>query len=165
MKYIPQLTFNLILFGLLAGLSALGFVFGENRIKNISYGAFIGFFILIVGSADSIGGLASKASLPVETAKLSFVAVVCLLMFLGALISQKKSNNKIRSIILAIITTLFICGFGVSLLSPAARESMVTDFNLAAQIYNIRYIVMLVLAAWLILIQLIPEKKEDDKKK
>ena len=86
-------------------------------------------------------------------------------MFLGALISQKKSNNKIRSILLAIITTLFICGFGVSLLSSGARESMVTDFNLAAQIYNIRYIVMLVLAAWLILIQLIPEKKEDDKKK
>jgi|GEM_PF-1881914 len=165
MKYFPQLTFNLILFSMLAGFSVLGFVFGENRLKNIGYAAFIGFFVLLVGSNDLIGSVAEKTSLPVETAKLCFIAAICFLMFLGGLVSQKRSNNKIRSIPLAVILTIFISGFGVSILGTDGRESLVTDFNLAAQIYNIRYIAMLVLAGWLVLIQLIPEKKDDDKKK
>ncbi len=109
--------------------------------------------------------LAGKTNLPIATAKLGFVALVCTVMFFGSLMSQKKARDKIRSIPLAILTALFITGFGVGLLPTSARESLVTDFNLAAQIYNFRFVFMVALAVWLVVIQLIPEKKDDEKKK
>lgn len=165
MNHIPQITFNIILFGLLGGLGVLGFLFGENRLKNISYGAFISFFILLVSSETAMSDLSSKTSLPIASAKLGFVALICGVLFLGSLLSQKKAKDKIRSIPLAALTSLFIAGFGVSLLAQSARESLVTDFNLAAQVYNFRFIFMIALTVWLIIIQLIPQKKEEEKHK
>jgi len=164
MNHIPEITFNIILFGLLGGLGFLGFLFGENRLKNVSYGAFIAFFILLVSSETAMSDLSTKTSLPITSAKLAFVALICGLLFLGSLLSQKKAKDKIRSIPLAILTSLFIASFGVSLLAESARESLVTDFNLAAQAYNFRFIFMIALTIWLIIIQLIPQKKEEEKK-
>ncbi|MBA3678918.1 hypothetical protein H0W80_01855 [Candidatus Saccharibacteria bacterium] len=165
MNHLPQITFNLILFALLGGLSALGFLFGENRLKSISYGAFMSFFIVFVSSETAMNDLATKINFPIITAKLGFIALVCTALFLGALIDQKKARNKIRSIPLAFITGLFICGYGVGLLPAKAQQSLVTDFNLAAQIYNFRMFFMVALAIWLVVIQFIPAKKDDDEKK
>ncbi len=163
---IPQVTFNLILFSLLVGLSAIGFLFGENRLKTISYGAFMAFFILQVSSETFMSTVSSKTNLKLEVAKYIFIALVCTLLFLGALLSQKKASDKIRAIVLGILTALFIVAFGVYVLPSGAQENLVTDFNLAAQIFNLKYIFMAALAIWLMVIQFIPKKHlEDDKKK
>lgn len=162
---IPQITFNLILFTLLAGLSALGFIFGENRLKTISYGAFMAFFMLQVTSETLINTVSSKTNLKLEVAKYIFIALVCTLLFLGSLLSQKKATDKIRAIILGILTALFIVAFGIYILPSQAQENLVTDFNLAAQIFNLKYIFMAALAIWLIAIQFIPKKQLDEDKK
>lgn len=165
MYHIPAITFNLVLFSLVGGLSVLGFFFGENRLKFVSYGAFVAFFILLVSSESTLTDIASKTNLPIATAKLGFVAVICVLSFLGALLDQKKARNKIRSIFLGIITALFITGYGVALLPASAQKTLVTDFNLAAQVDNFRLYFMLATAVWLIIIQFIPNKKDDEKHK
>lgn len=162
---IPQVTFNLILFSLLVGLSLLGFLLGENRLKTISYGAFIAYFIILVSSETLINTVSSKVNLKIEITKFIFVGLVCSLFFLGALLSQKKASNKVRSIALGILTALFIVAFGINVLPSAMQDGLVTDFNLAAQIYNFRLVFMAALTVWLITIQLIPKKHIDDDKK
>ncbi|MEI8072753.1 MAG: hypothetical protein WCH00_01520 [Candidatus Saccharibacteria bacterium] len=122
------------------------------------------FFIIAVSSETAMSGVADKINAPIATAKITFVVVVCAASFLGSLISQRKSQGKLRSIPLAVVTTLFLCGFGLSLLNDSSRGRVVTDFNLAAQIYNLRFIFMGILAAWLVVTQFIPVKKDDDKK-
>lgn len=165
MYHIPQLTFNLILFSLLAGLSLLGFLFGENRLKTISYGAFIGFFILQISSETFMSSLSSKIGLKIEISKFIFVGLVCAALYLGSLVAQKKANDKIRSIALGVLTALFIVSFGINTLPSSTQEALVTDFNLAAWIFNLRIYFMAALTVWLIVIQFIPNKREEDKKK
>ncbi len=140
-------------------------MFGENRLKTISYGAFIGFFIVQMSSETFMNGLSSKAGIKIEIAKFIFIGLICGALYLGALVAQKKANDKIRSIALGVLTALFIVSFGINLLPSSTQEALVTDFNLAAWIFNLRIYFMATLTIWLIVIQFIPNKREEDKKK
>lgn len=163
---IPEITFNLVFFSLIGLLCGLGFLFGENRLKALSYGGILALFILQMSADSMVNDLTSKVNAPIAMAKIGFVAVICAAFFVGAVLHQKKARFKVRAIPLGVITALALTGYSIGLLTEKARETLTTDYNLAAMVYNFRFILLLVLGAWLLIIQFIPDKSDkDDKKK
>lgn len=165
MFQLPTLTFNLALFGLAALLAALGFMFGENRLKVLSYGSFIALFILTVIPGSFFDSLGDKIHIDIAPPKIAFVAIVCTLFFLGAIINQKKARHKMRSIPLGVITAVFIVAFSIGLFPNSQANDLVTNYNLAAMIQNFRIPILLVLATWLAVSQFLPDKSDKDDKK
>jgi hypothetical protein len=164
MFQLPNLTFNLALFGLAALLAVLGFMFGENRLKILSYGSFIALFIMTVVPNSFFEGLGKQIHIDIASPKLAFVAIVCAVFFLGAIVSQKKARFKIRSIPLGVITAVFIVAFCINLFPSGQANDLLTNYNLAAMISNVRIPILILLATWLAVIQFLPDKDKDDKK-
>lgn len=165
MFHIPNLTFNLALFGLAAVLAVLGFLFGENRLKILSYASFIALFILQMVPNSFFDELGNKAHIDIASPKLAFIAIVCTIFFLGALINQRKSKFKLRAIPLGVITAVFIVAFSINSFPKDQANDLVTNYNLAAMIYNVRIPILLITAAWLAIIQFLPDKSDKDDKK
>ncbi len=165
MFHIPNLTFNLLLFGLSGLLAALGFMFGENRIKVISYAAFIALFILQIVPNNFFDSLGNSIHIDLASPKVAFVAIVCAVFFLGALINQKKAKFKMRAIPLGVLTAVFIVAFSINLFPSNQANDLLTNYNLAAMVSNVRLPLMLALAIWLAVIQFLPEKSDKDDKK
>lgn len=162
---IPNLTFNLMLFGLAALLAALGFMFGENRLKILSYASFISLFVLTVVPSSFFDSIGDKVHIDLAPPKVAFVAIVCAVFFLGAIVNQKKARFKMRAIPLGVLTAIFIVAFGISLFPSNQASDLITNYNLAAMLSNVRIGIMLALALWLAIIQFLPEKSDKDDKK
>ncbi len=165
MFHIPDLTFNLLLFGLAGLLAALGFMFGENRIKVVSYAAFIAFFVLQVIPGNFFDSLGKSIHIDLASPKVAFVAVVCAVFFLGALINQKKAKYKMRAIPLGVLTAVFIVAFSIGLFPSNQANDLLTNYNLAAMVSNVRIPLMLALVIWLAVVQFLPDKSDKDEKK
>jgi hypothetical protein len=164
MFHLPNLTFNLALFGLAGLLAALGFMFGENRLKILSYASFIALFILTVVPNSFFDDLGNKIHIDIAPPKVAFIAIVCTIFFLGAIVNQKKARFKLRAIPLGIITAVFIVAFSINLFPKDQANDLVTNYNLAALIYNMRIPLLLLTTVWLAIIQFLPDKSDKEKK-
>ena len=165
MFHIPNLTFNLTLFGLAAVLALLGFMFGENRLKILSYASFIALFVLQVVPGSFFDDLGTKVHIDIAPPKIAFVAIICTVFFLGAVVNQKKAKYKLRAIPLGVITAVFIIAFCINLFPNNQTNDLITNYNLAAMIFNLRIPILLITATWLAVIQFLPDKSDKDDKK
>jgi hypothetical protein len=93
------------------------------------------------------------------------VAVVCAVFFLGAIVNQKKARYKIRSIPLGVITAVFIVAFCINLFPSSQANDLLTNYNLAAMVSNVRIPILILLTVWLAVIQFLPDKSDKDDKK
>lgn len=159
----PILNFNTISFALVGGLVAFGLVFGENRVRIVSLGSLLGLFALSQLSDSFFVELTQKGIFgfhpSVAQAQVIMLGIVVLLFALGSLIGVHDSGKKGRSVILSLLTALLLISFSVALLPVSDRTSLTTDYNLAALAYSARFYILLTFAVWLILTQLMPEKK------
>lgn len=158
------INFNTILFALLAILVAFGILFGENRVRIVSMGAVLGLFVLSQMPTGFFAEITQKGFFgvhPTSTqAQLMVLGLILALFGLGSMVGIHKSHNNGRSVILSIITVLFVVSFFVAMLPSADRSSLVTDYNLGAIIYSSRFYVLLALTVWLVITQFNSEKKD-----
>jgi len=155
-----KLGFDLIFFGIL-GLSAVGcFLLGEEKSQRLAIGVIIGSF---AGSqfAEPINKLVgSKLAFLnqglIAIAILGFCILVCMI---GKNVRDSKwPKSKVKAIISGVLSALAGTGYVIANLSESARNSLVTDHNLAAMAYDLRMYLMGALIVWLLLTYLLVGK-------
>ena len=147
-----KLGFDLIFFGIL-GLSAVGsFVLGEEKSQRLAIGVIVGSF---AGSqfAEQINKLAgSKVSFLNQGLVAIILLALCILIcMVGKNVRDSKwPKSKIKAIIFGLLSALAGTGYVIANLSESARNSLVTDHNLAAMVYDLRLYLMGALIVWLL---------------
>lgn len=147
-----KLGFDLIFFGVI-GLSAVGsFLLGEEKSQRLAIGVIIGSF---AGSqfAEPINkAIGDKASfLNQGTVAIAILAVCILVCMLGKNVRDSKwPKSKIKAVVSGLLAALAGAGYVIANLSEQARNSLVTDHNLAAMAYDLRLYLMGALIVWLL---------------
>ncbi len=160
------LNFNTIIFGLTIALIGFGLLFGENRVRVISMGAVLALFTLGQVPAQYLAETTQKGffGLHPSAVQVQFIllGVIVALFAFGSVIGVHKAENKGRSVIMSILTALLLVCFGMAMLPSSDRATLMTNYNLAAIAYAIRFYVLLALTLWLIITQFKPaaEKKK-----
>jgi hypothetical protein len=161
-------NFNTISFVLLAALVAYGIVLGENRLRLVSLGGILALFVVSQIPTDSLDELARKGIFGIHPTPTQFdlflLGLILALFALGAMLSVKKAQNKIRSFILAIVSALCIVCFSIVVLPDSSRTQLTTDYNLAAMAYAVRYYSLLAFAIWTVITMFVVEKDDRHKK-
>lgn len=147
-----KLGFDLIFFGVI-GLSAVGsFLLGEEKSQRLAIGVIIGSF---AGSqfAEPINkAIGDKGSfLNQGTVAIAILAVCILVCMLGKNVRDSKwPKSKIKAVVSGLLAALAGAGYVIANLSEQARNSLVTDHNLAAMAYDLRLYLMGALIVWLL---------------
>lgn len=147
-----KLGFDLVFFGVL-GLSAVGcFLLGEEKSQRLAIGVIIGSF---AGSqfAEPINkAIGDKASfLNQGTVAIAILAVCILVCMLGKNVRDSKwPKSKIKAVVSGLLAALAGAGYVIANLSEQARNSLVTEHNLAAMAYDLRLYLMGALIVWLL---------------
>ncbi|MBI2798518.1 hypothetical protein HYX70_04480 [Candidatus Saccharibacteria bacterium] len=161
-------NFNVIALGLVAGFVAYGILLGENRVRLVVLGSSLALFAASQVPLESLEEISQKGLLGFYPAGaqsiLILTALITGLFAVGAMLGIKKAQNKVRSFILSIIAALFLICFSVAVLPDANRAKLVTDYNLAAMAYSIRYYVLLALIVWSLITLFVAEKDDKHKK-
>jgi hypothetical protein len=155
-----KLGFDLIFFGVL-GLSAVGcFLLGEEKSQRLAIGVIIGSFAgsqLAEPINKLIGGKFDIVNQGVVA--IALLALCIALCMLGKNVRDSKwPKSKVKAIISGVLSVLAGTGYVIANLSEQARNSLVTDHNLAAMVYDLRLYLMGALIAWLILTYLLVGK-------
>jgi len=167
MNQLPQLTFNLVFFGLIGGLALLGLLFGEGRMRMVAFGSFLALFVM---------GQLSDSSLSFFTKPLGTVVgennvasaiggIIFILFIVGAFIGSHKKGANIRAMLLGIVTGLFVLAYGTALLPAQVKDTVLNTYNLAAIITSVRPFILVALVVLILISIFMPEKNKDDKKK
>lgn len=147
-----KLGFDIIFFGIL-GLSAIGcFLLGEEKSQRLAIGVIIGSF---AGSqfAEPINKLVgSKASFLNQGLVAIILLALCVLVcMIGKNVRDSKwPKSKVKAIISGLLAALAGAGYVIANLSESARNSLITDHNLAAMAYDLRLYLMGALILWLL---------------
>lgn len=165
MAALPNINFNakaLIVVGIIL---VLGIVLGEHRAKRIAMGSFVGFIV-----ADKLGQGAFNylqkqtwgQGVSLSTVQIVLFAAFVLLLTAGHSEELGRGHINLKLIILSLLTSVFIIASLIGFLPPGSREQLVTDYNIAALIYNWQYGWLLATALWMALLNYLPKP---DKKK
>lgn len=167
MDHVPQLTFNLVFFGLIGGLAVLGLLFGEGRMRMVAFGSFLALFVMSQMSDSSLAFLTKPlGNIVGENNVASTVGGIVLILFIiGAFVGSHKKGANLRAMLLGVVTGLFILSYGTALLPAQVKETVLTTYNLAAIITSIRPYILIALVVLILISIFVPEKKDDDKKK
>lgn len=166
MNQIPQLTFNLVFFVLIGGLAVVGLFFGEGRIRLVALGAFMALFVMNQISDPSFNSIAKPVGSLVgeKNVASSIGGIIFLLFIVGAFLGNHKKGSNIRGMILGIVTGLFVMAYGTALLPSQVKDSIVSNYNLAAIITNIRPYILIATIVLILVSIFMPEKNKEDKK-
>ena len=125
---------------------------GEEKSQRLAIGVIIGSF---AGSqfAEPINkAIGDKASfLNQGTVAIAILAVCILVCMLGKNVRDSKwPKSKIKTVVSGLLAALAGAGYVIANLSEQARNSLVTDHNLAAMAYDLRLYLMGALIVWLL---------------
>lgn len=167
MDHLPQLTFNLIFFGLIGGLALLGLLFGEGRMRNVALGAFVALFVMSQLADASLSVVTKPVASIVGTANVGSTigGLVFLLFVVGAFVGSHKKGANIRAMLLGIVTGLFVLSYGTALLPSKVKDTVLATYNLAAIITSVRPYILVALVVLILISIFVPEKDKDGKKK
>lgn len=125
---------------------------GEEKSQRLAIGVIIGSF---AGSqfAEPINkAIGDKASfLNQGTVAIAILAVCILVCMLGKNVRDSKwPKSKIKAVVSGLLAALAGAGYVIANLSEQARNSLVTEHNLAAMAYDLRLYLMGALIVWLL---------------
>lgn len=155
-------SFNLILAIALGGAVALGMLLGEIRVRALAFGLSAGFVAAEI-LPETITKLIPSISNNVDRKLVLMWALAG--VFIGAsFVGQRHAQRSVRTIFFAIATALFGVAISLALLPVGTRQGIITNFNLAAMIYDIRMYIVLAEIALIIVFTAIPLKSKEEKK-
>ena len=151
-KLIPFFWALTVIFGAI-GLSAVGsFLLGEEKSQRLAIGVIIGSFAGNQFAEPINKAIGDKVSFLNQGTIAIAILVLCIVIcMLGKNVRDSKwPKSKIKAVVSGLLSALAGVGYIIANLSEQARNSLVTDHNLAAMVYDLRLYLMGALILWLL---------------
>jgi hypothetical protein len=151
-------SFNLLLATVVGGSIALGMLLGEIRIRAMAFGLTVGFVVAQV-LPDSL-----LKTVPGTDRKVAIIWAMAVVFVVSSLFGQRHAQRSFRTIFFAIATALFGVSISLVLLPVGTRQELVTNYYLAAMVYDLRAYIILAEVGFIVFSTLIPLKSKEERK-
>ena len=155
-------SFNLLLASIVGSSITLGMLLGEIRVRAMAFGLTAGFAIAQV-LPESVLKVVPETIAGVDR-KIAIIWIVAVIFVCASFVGQRHAQRSFRTIFFAIATALFGASISLVLMPVGSRQELVTNFNLAAMVYDLRTYIVLIELGLLIVFTAIPIKSKEDKK-
>lgn len=155
-------SFNLLLVTVVGSSIALGMLLGEIRVRAMAFGLTAGFVVAQV-LPESLLNILPETIVKADR-KVAIIWIVAIIFICASFIGQRHAQRSLRTIFFAIVTALFGVSISLVLLPVGTRQELVTNYNLAAMVYDLRAYIILFELGILIVLTALPIKNKEEKK-
>ncbi len=154
---LPSLSFNTLILAGVVGAFAVAFFAGEGRVKKLAAGSLVGYLAAMQLGQLAQEQLAKVSFVPdasVGTVQLILFGLVAVLFNLGKVHHvEGRPRVSIESVAVGVITCLFVFTSVLGFMGESTRQDLLTNYNLAAQLYSLRLLWLGLTVSGLILIE------------
>ncbi len=148
--------FDIIFLSVIAASTVGSFFLGEEKSQRIMIGTVIG-----IAASTQLTDVIEKV-IGVKNIEYSGVGIGIILLVLPIILctigknvrDSKYPKSKIKAAIAGFISGFTLVGYGLASLSNSLRDRLVTEHNLAALAYDLRFIALALLMTWIFVVYL-----------
>jgi len=146
--------FDIIFLVILAALTVGSFFLGEEKSQRIMIGSIIG-----IAASTQLTEVLEKL-IGAKSIQYSGIGIGIILLVLPVIIctigknvrDSKYPKSKIKAAIAGFLSAFTLIGYGLANISESLRNRLVTEYNLAALAYDLRFIALGLLIIWIFVV-------------